>query len=413
MGHSRVAPLDGPSGTENGILLDGKILNHQRGYWRSWRAKPFYNGRRTIPRALFPFPFEAFCSRPMKSPFAPPPLPAISVKRKGSWRNRRVGGGRDEPRMPHLLICKGLINIENTPPLYVIEQFLGHSIGRQEPILFKIFTETVPLSWELPFAAWPLNEKVSGVPAFVGLGTSLYHSDSVVNIIPTITFRHTLYKAYLKALGVQEPEQKREEAKDTPSKAPLCFLWSSCSSSHLRRTNRRFLPDKAINLIDEVGSRVVSKCCPKKHIESNVNVVLRVQITESINDDNSNSNMDVELEPPSDDEHEDHQSDSSTQNNMPKIILSQTLKAKIRQPWQRTLIIKVVGAIYTPSNLSQRRHGIWKPTGIIQLIDLSNGFFSVKFDAHTDYLKALEHGPWFIGTNYPLFNAGHQISIPT
>ncbi|KAK3031303.1 hypothetical protein RJ639_037315 [Escallonia herrerae] len=146
MGHSRVAPLDGPSGTENGILLDGKILNHQR----------------------------------------------------GSWRNRRVGGGRDEPRMPHLLICKGLINIENTPPLYVIEQFLGHSIGRQEPILFKIFTETVPLSWELPFAAWPLNEKVSGVPAFVGLGTSLYHSDSVVNIIPTITFRHTLYKAYLK-----------------------------------------------------------------------------------------------------------------------------------------------------------------------------------------------------------------------
>ncbi|KAK2999573.1 hypothetical protein RJ639_022969 [Escallonia herrerae] len=45
--------------------------------------------------------------------------------------------------------------------------------------------------------------------------------------------------------------------------------------------SRRFLPDKAINLIDEAGSRVVSKCCPKKHIESNVNVVLRVQITES------------------------------------------------------------------------------------------------------------------------------------
>ncbi|KAK3024810.1 hypothetical protein RJ639_044120 [Escallonia herrerae] len=31
MGHSRVAPLYGPSGTENWILLDGKILNHQRG----------------------------------------------------------------------------------------------------------------------------------------------------------------------------------------------------------------------------------------------------------------------------------------------------------------------------------------------------------------------------------------------
>ncbi|KAK2995284.1 hypothetical protein RJ640_013493 [Escallonia rubra] len=68
--------------------------------------------------------------------------------------------------------------------------------------------------------------------------------------------------------------------------------------------------------------------------------------------------------------------------------------------WQQTLIIKVVGALYTIENLNNGLLGIWKPAGTIQLIDLPKGFYSVKFESRIDYSKGLEQRPWFIGTSY-------------
>ncbi|KAK2970873.1 hypothetical protein RJ640_022315 [Escallonia rubra] len=65
--------------------------------------------------------------------------------------------------------------------------------------------ESIPLSWELPFAAWPLNEEVSGVPTFVRFGTPLDHPDPVMDVIPAIALGHILYKAYLKDLIREYP----------------------------------------------------------------------------------------------------------------------------------------------------------------------------------------------------------------
>ncbi|KAK2987696.1 hypothetical protein RJ640_015038 [Escallonia rubra] len=129
------------------------------------------------------------------------------------------------------------------------------------------------------------------------------------------------------------------------------------------------------------------------------------------------TDMEVEFEPPIDDEEVHEQDGNRHRATIPKIIFSQNIKEKIRKPWQQMLIIKMIGALYTTSNLNNRLHGIWKPSGTIQLIDLTNEFYPVKFNARIDYSKAFEKGPWFIGTSYlsvqrwtPNFNP-HNINI--
>ncbi|KAK3010212.1 hypothetical protein RJ639_012476 [Escallonia herrerae] len=101
----------------------------------------------------------------------------------------------------------------------------------------------------------------------------------------------------------------------------------------------------------------------------------------------------------SDDEEHTNYSENPT-DKIPTIKLSQELKARIRKPWKRSLIIKLVGADFSLQRIMPRLTGIWRPKGKIETIDLSNGFFTVKFSSEEDYRKALEQGPWFIGTNY-------------
>ncbi|KAK2995285.1 hypothetical protein RJ640_013494 [Escallonia rubra] len=109
--------------------------------------------------------------------------------------------------------------------------------------------------------------------------------------------------------------------------------------------------------------------------------------------------MDLEDEFQSDDEELTNFSENHTAK-IPTIKLSQELKARIRKPWKRSLIIKLVGADFSLLRIMPRLTGIWRPKGKIETIDLSNGFFTVKFSSEEDYRKALEQGPWFIGTNY-------------
>ncbi|KAK2999270.1 hypothetical protein RJ639_022976 [Escallonia herrerae] len=86
--------------------------------------------------------------------------------------------------------------------------------------------------------------------------------------------------------------------------------------------------------------------------------------------------------------------------NIPTIKLSQEIKARIRKPWRRSLITKLIGADFSVNRIIPRLNGIWRPKGKIETIDLTNGFFTVKFSVEDDYRKALEQGPWFLGTNY-------------
>ncbi|KAK3037606.1 hypothetical protein RJ639_031912 [Escallonia herrerae] len=106
-----------------------------------------------------------------------------------------------------------------------------------------------------------------------------------------------------------------------------------------------------------------------------------------------------EEETPSDDELEPE--DTTTRNStIPAIHLNAITKARIRKPWNKALIIKTVDAFFSAITVTPRLQGIWRPTGKMDVPQLANGFHIIKFEVDSDYHKALEEGPWLIGTNF-------------
>ncbi|KAK2974771.1 hypothetical protein RJ640_027132 [Escallonia rubra] len=89
-----------------------------------------------------------------------------------------------------------------------------------------------------------------------------------------------------------------------------------------------------------------------------------------------------------------------TKSRTPIIHLTTNTKAHTRQPWKKTLIIKTIGAFFSATAIAPRLNGIWRPTGKLEVIQLANGFHIIKFHQENDYHKALEQGPWFIGTHF-------------
>ncbi|KAK3018127.1 hypothetical protein RJ639_004586 [Escallonia herrerae] len=84
----------------------------------------------------------------------------------------------------------------------------------------------------------------------------------------------------------------------------------------------------------------------------------------------------------------------------PFIHLTTHTKTRIRQPWKKTLIVKTIGAFFSATAIAPRLNEIWCPTEKSDVIQLANGFHIIKFQHEIDYHKALEQGPWFIGTHF-------------
>lgn len=82
---------------------------------------------------------------------------------------------------------------------------------------------------------------------------------------------------------------------------------------------------------------------------------------------------------------------------MVAVELTKETKNRIRKPWSKTIIVKLVGRSvgfnYMQSKLSQ----LWIPSGRMDCVDLTHGFFLVQFYVKEDLESVLEKGPWFIG----------------
>ncbi|XP_039044644.1 uncharacterized protein LOC120184190 [Hibiscus syriacus] len=65
-----------------------------------------------------------------------------------------------------------------------------------------------------------------------------------------------------------------------------------------------------------------------------------------------------------------------------------------------TLIVKVLGRMVGYNTLHNRIYTIWKPSHPINLVDIENNYFLVKFSCQQDYLNGLSDGPWTIFGHY-------------
>ncbi|XP_031095188.1 uncharacterized protein LOC115999480 [Ipomoea triloba] len=78
--------------------------------------------------------------------------------------------------------------------------------------------------------------------------------------------------------------------------------------------------------------------------------------------------------------------EASSDPNCPTIPVSKEEKERLRRPWRRTLIIKVLG----------RK----KPESNFDLIAIDQDYYLARFDALQDYEFAKYEGPWIIMGHY-------------
>lgn len=91
------------------------------------------------------------------------------------------------------------------------------------------------------------------------------------------------------------------------------------------------------------------------------------------------------------------------ESNIPSISIDANLKQKLYARWKNCLIGKVVGKTVGFKFINDRSRELWKPSGLMQILDLGHDFFLFQFEHFADYKKALLEGPWFL--------AGHYLSM--
>lgn len=81
-----------------------------------------------------------------------------------------------------------------------------------------------------------------------------------------------------------------------------------------------------------------------------------------------------------------------------RIWLSSTSQelCNLRSPWKKSLIIQAVGYKKLIRDIKFRLQRIWKTKETLEVIDLGQGFYIVRFSVPEEYILALGRGPWFI-----------------
>ncbi|KAH1039257.1 hypothetical protein J1N35_041000 [Gossypium stocksii] len=91
---------------------------------------------------------------------------------------------------------------------------------------------------------------------------------------------------------------------------------------------------------------------------------------------------------------------TSMVNGIPKIAFSNRIKDILFKEMELTIILKLLGRNIGYNVLYNCIHNLWKPAKPFHLIDITNGFFFVKFQEMGDYNKVLTQSAWIIFGQY-------------
>ncbi|CAN1154213.1 hypothetical protein LINPERHAP2_LOCUS19877 [Linum perenne] len=83
----------------------------------------------------------------------------------------------------------------------------------------------------------------------------------------------------------------------------------------------------------------------------------------------------------------------------PKIQFSEDEVKQFCKPWSKALVVRVLEKSFGYPALRRRLEFLWAKGGHIQVSDLSNDFFLVRFLDADDYQRAAFHGSWKVAVN--------------
>ncbi|CAN1816323.1 hypothetical protein LINPERHAP1_LOCUS27738 [Linum perenne] len=88
------------------------------------------------------------------------------------------------------------------------------------------------------------------------------------------------------------------------------------------------------------------------------------------------------------------QEDAALSPSCPRIIFSEEEIRSFYKPWSKALVVKVLEKSFSFLTVKRRLESLWARSGNIQVCDLANNFFLVRFSNEQDYQRAAFEGPW-------------------
>ncbi|CAN1778667.1 hypothetical protein LINPERHAP1_LOCUS14459 [Linum perenne] len=88
------------------------------------------------------------------------------------------------------------------------------------------------------------------------------------------------------------------------------------------------------------------------------------------------------------------QEDVVSNPRCPQIPFSEEEIKSFYQPWSKALVIKVLEKSFSFGAIKRRLEYLWSKNETIQVSDVSNAFFLVRFSDQDDYKRAAFNGPW-------------------
>ncbi|CAN1168909.1 hypothetical protein LINPERHAP2_LOCUS28103 [Linum perenne] len=94
------------------------------------------------------------------------------------------------------------------------------------------------------------------------------------------------------------------------------------------------------------------------------------------------------------------QEDSEVDPRCPKVTFSEAELRTFFRPWSKALVVKVLEKNFSFGAVKRRLESLWAKNGNIQVSDIANSFFLVRFEHSDDYQRAAFRGPWKIYDYY-------------
>ncbi|CAA7044673.1 unnamed protein product [Microthlaspi erraticum] len=89
----------------------------------------------------------------------------------------------------------------------------------------------------------------------------------------------------------------------------------------------------------------------------------------------------------------------------PVIKIGQEVLEAMNGLWKQCMIVKVLRRTVPIFVLTKKLRELWKPKGVMTVLDLPRGFFMVRFGEEDEYMAALTGGPWKAFGSYLLVQA--------
>nr|XP_023881747.1 uncharacterized protein LOC111994121 [Quercus suber]POE73883.1 uncharacterized protein CFP56_42300 [Quercus suber] len=106
------------------------------------------------------------------------------------------------------------------------------------------------------------------------------------------------------------------------------------------------------------------------------------------------------MEEDDDSEDEGEEDNGQTRVGWVTYKLTKDTKRRIRGPWSKSIIVKLVGRTNSLIFMRTKLNQMWRSTNRMDCVDLGMGFFLVRFYSKEDLDSVLMKGPWFIGDQF-------------